>query len=71
MMHIILMECNGWEILCVKATSPISLIKFIRSGEILYSRFDIDKRMFIDAIPTLLGDEDRRHISKTINDLPK
>lgn len=63
MIHQILMEVNGWEIYCTDINGLIALTKFIRSGEIHKSRFDMGNSTFIDKIPITLNEENRNYIS--------
>lgn len=62
----ILMQIDGWKLSCNYNGDFLYLIEFIKDEEIVRSRFDIDKNMFIDYYPAQLSNDDKELLSKLL-----
>jgi hypothetical protein len=57
---------NGWRMAAERIVAPLALIKFTRGEDTQRARFDVDKRAFIDQIPSGVSAETRKELVETL-----
>lgn len=53
----------GWYVVAETISKPLALVKFSRGAETQRARFDIDKRAFIDTIPSPVSPDERERLA--------
>lgn len=54
---------DGWQVALEFIKGPLALVSFTRGSQSLRARFDVDKRAFIDKIPSDVTAEKRDELA--------